>query len=96
LRGEHADSGATLWWDSVVDMTELREIPSHHDASLHVQRLVEVWKRTPANMDRLLADERLPYAGRAAANQTADSSEAIDLLSRAERVALSLLEREDS
>jgi len=95
LRQEDHGGETVLWWDSLSDLTDGPEIRNQDDVSMYVHRLVEVLRRAPAGLDRLLSDQSVAlgpatHAGRS----TLDSIEVEHLLSRAERVALSLLERE--
>jgi DNA repair exonuclease SbcCD nuclease subunit len=86
LRQEHSGD-AFVWWDSLLDMTDSRESRNQDDVSVYVHRLVEVMRRAPSGIDRILADESLSPS-------TLESVEIDDLLTSAERAALSLLERE--
>jgi hypothetical protein len=59
--------------------------------------LVDVFRRAPAGLDRLLADHNVALGPAILAGQsTFDSIEVNDLLNGAERVALSLLEPKES
>jgi hypothetical protein len=94
LRRDDNGGGAVLWWDSLNDMSDERELRAQDDLSMYVHRLVEVLRRAPAGLDRLLSDQSATlgpamHAGRS----TLDTADVDHLLSRAERVALSLLER---
>ena len=97
LRRGNAGEDPFVWWDSVRDMTEAREVRNQNDHSAHVRRLVDALRRTPAQLDRLLAGHSAPLAGTAVlvGQPTRASIEVDDLLTRAERLALSLLEREE-
>jgi exonuclease SbcD len=97
LRQEHVGGDTLVWWDSVLDMTEAREIRTQNDVSVHVHRVVEVLRRAPAGVNRLLSDQNVPLAGSAVlvGQSTLDPTDVNDLLTRAERAALSLLEREE-
>ena len=97
LRQEHLGEDALVWWDSVLDMTEAHEIRNQDDVSVYIHRLVEVLRRAPAGLDRLFSDQSVPLGGPAvfAGQSTLNSIEVDDLLTRAERAALSLLEREE-
>ena len=95
LRQEDNGGDTALWWDSLSDLTEKREPRHQDDVSMYVHRLVEVLRRAPAGLDRLLSDHSAPLGSSTNADRsTFDSIEVEHLLSRAERVALSLLERE--
>ena len=95
LRQEDNGGEAVLWWDSLTDFTEGRELQSDDAVSMYVHRLVEVLRRAPAGLDRLLSDQSATLApSMHAGRSTLDSHDVDHLLNRAERVALSLLERE--
>ncbi len=96
LRQEE-NSGDALVWDSLIDLTDARESWSVDDASSYVHGLVEVFRRAPAGLDRLLSDQNSALGPAIPAGQsTFDAIEVNDLLRRAERVALSLLEPRES
>ena len=83
----------SVWWDSVVDSTEAAENRNQGEASTYVRQLVEVFRRAPAGLDRLLSDQNVALGSAMLGGKSAlDSIEVNDLLTRAERVALSLLE----
>jgi hypothetical protein len=90
----HEDNGAAsaVWWDSLCDMTDIRVPQNDDDASIYVRRLIDVFKRAPASLDRLVADQNVAPGSLLSAGKTLDTLEVNDLLGRAERVALSLLE----
>ena len=93
LRLEHNGGDAHVWWDSLVDATDAREIRRDDEASNYVHGLVEVFRRAPAGLDRLLADHNVALGPAMLAGQsTVDSIDVNDLLTGAGRVALSLLE----
>jgi DNA repair exonuclease SbcCD nuclease subunit len=90
IRREENATGTAVWWDSLTDLTEIRETHSDDDAAIYLRRLIEVFRRAPASLDRLVADQNGALAP--ALQSTVDPVDVNDLLSRAERVALSLLE----
>jgi hypothetical protein len=92
IRHEESGGGSQVWWDSLCDMTDIREPHSDDDAAIYVRRLIDVFKRAPASLDRLVADQNVAPGPVLSAGQTLDTLEVNDLLGRAERVALSLLE----
>ena len=100
LRQEDVGRDTLVWWDSVLDMTEAavgREIGNQHDLSVHVRALVDMLRRAPASLDRFLAnqgDQVGPLAGPGvlAGQPILDSIERDELLTRAERLALDVLE----
>jgi predicted phosphodiesterase len=92
IRKEENGAGTPVWWDSLSDMTEIRETHSDDDAAVYVRRLIDVFRRAPASLDRLVADQNVAPGTAIGAGQTLDTLEVNDLLGRAERVALSLLE----
>jgi hypothetical protein len=93
LRREQNVGDVDLWWDSLVDSTDPREIRTDDEASKYVHGLAEVFRRAPAGLDRLLADHNVALGPAMLAGQsTFDSIDVNDLLTGAERVALSLLE----
>jgi len=90
-RGNTGDT--VVWWDSVVDATGAREPGSQDDASAYVSRLVEVFRRAPAGLDRLLSDHNVALGSAMLSGSSAfDPVEMSELLNSAERMALSLLE----
>jgi hypothetical protein len=94
---QEEDGGNVLWWDSLVDLTDASASWSGEDASSYVHGLVEVFRRAPAGLDRLMADQNGALGPAVSAGHPAfDAVEVNDLLSRAERVALSLLEPRES
>ena len=94
---QEENGGNVVWWDSLVDVTGAAAIWSGEDASSYVHGLVEVFRRAPAGLDRLLADQNGALGPAMSAGHPAfDPIEVNDLLSRAERVALSLLESRES
>jgi hypothetical protein len=92
IRHEENGAGSAVWWDSLCDMTDIRDPHSDDDAAIYVRRLIDVFRRAPASLDRLVADENGAPGPVLSAGQTLDTLEVNDLLGRAERVALSLLE----
>ena len=93
VRQEENGKAPLVWWDSVVDSTEAPENRSQGEASTYVRQLVEVFRRAPAGLDRLLSDQNVALGSAMLGGKSAlDSIEVNDLLTRAERVALSLLE----
>jgi DNA repair exonuclease SbcCD nuclease subunit len=97
LRYEENSGDGHLWWDSLNDSTDARETWKDDDASAYVHGLVDVFRRAPAGLDRLLADHNVALGPAILAGQsTFDSIEVNDLLNGAERVALSLLEPKES
>jgi hypothetical protein len=93
LRHEQQGGDAHVWWDCLVDSTDARDIRKDDDASNYVHGLVDVFRRAPAGLDRLLADHNVAFGpAMIAGHSTFDSIEVKDLLTAAERVALSLLE----
>ena len=97
IRQEENGGHVLVWWDSLVDLTDASASWSGEDASSYVHGLVEVFRRAPAGLDRLLADQNGALGPAMSAGHPAvDAVEINDLLSRAERVALSLLEPRES
>lgn len=94
LRQEADGGDSILWWDSLSDQTANRELRNQDDVSMYVHRLVEVLRRAPAGLDRLLSDQSAALGAGTQVNRSLDATEIEHLLNRAERVALSLLERE--
>jgi DNA repair exonuclease SbcCD nuclease subunit len=92
VRQEQAAGDGHIWWDSVVDLTDTRESQPQNDASMYVHQLVEVFRRAPAGLDRLLTDLSVAPGSPSAGHSSLDSVEMNALLTKAERVALSLLE----
>jgi len=95
LRQEDSSGDTVVWWDSLLDMTETSDIRHQDDSSTYVHRLVDVLRHAPAGLDRLLSDQSVALGPTMVVGRSSlDSIEVDDLLNRAERVALSLLERE--
>ncbi len=94
LRQENNGGDSILWWDSLSDLTANRELRHQDDVSMYVHRLVEVLRRAPAGLDRLLSDQSAALGAATQGHRSLDAHEVEHLLNRAERVALSLLERE--
>jgi hypothetical protein len=93
VRQEQSAGDGFIWWDSVVDLTDTRESQPQSDAAMYVHQLVEVFRRAPAGIDRLLTDHSVaPGVPSPAGHSPLDSVELNALLTKAERVALSLLE----
>jgi len=92
IRQEQSAGEGFIWWDSVVDLTDTRESQPQSDASMYVHQLVEVFRRAPAGLERLLADHNVAPGFSSAGHSPLDSVEMNALLTKAERVALSLLE----
>ncbi len=95
LRQQDVGGDTFVWWDSVRDMTEPREILSQNDISAHMRRLVDALRRAPSELDGLLTDHSVPLAAALGEQPALDAIEVDDLLTSAERVALGLLEREE-
>jgi hypothetical protein len=93
IRQEENGAGTAVWWDSLSDLTDIREPQSDDAAAIYVRRLIDVFRSAPASLDRLVADQNVAPGLAPSAGQTLDTLEVNDLLGRAERVALSLLER---
>lgn len=95
-RQEQIGRDGLVWWDSLLDMTERGEVRTHPDISVHIHQLVDAWRRAPAGLERLLTDQGVPLGAPAVFvdHSTLDPIEVGGLLTRAERVALSTLERE--
>jgi DNA repair protein SbcD/Mre11 len=97
IRQEENGGDMLVWWDSLIDLTDASASGSGDDASSYIHGLVEVFRRAPAGLDRLLADQNGALGPAMSAGHPAfDPIEVNDLLSRAERVALSLLEPRES
>jgi hypothetical protein len=93
VRQEQSAGDGFIWWDSVVDLTDTRDSQPQNDASLYVHQLVEVFRRAPAGLERLLLDHNVaPGSPSSAGHSPLDPVEMNALLTKAERVALSLLE----
>jgi len=100
LRKEDVGVDTFVWWDSVLDITEAtvdREtIRNQNDISAQLLALVDTLRRAPETLDRFLADQVAPHAGPGVppGQPALDSAEVEELLTRAERLALNLLENE--
>jgi hypothetical protein len=82
-----------VWWDSVVDSIGAHDAGIQDDASAYLSRLVDVFRRAPAGLDRLLSDHNVALGPAMFSGPSAfDPMEVSDLLNSAERMALSLLE----
>jgi hypothetical protein len=95
LRQANNGGDAVLWWDSLCDKTDGREMTGQDGVTMYVHRLVDVLRRTPAGLDRLLSEGSAALGPALNVGRPSlDSIEVEHLLNRAERVALGLLERE--
>jgi len=102
LRAESVGTDTFLWWDSVRDITQAPASgvsADQHDPSVYVRKLAESWRHAPVKLQQIIDAQAgsgiSPDVGslQPAVDSTGDVHE---LLTRAERMALDLVARDQS